>query len=1229
MGKRILGLDTGTNSLGWAVVDKLNNGEYKLIRRGSLIFQEGVKIEKGNESSKASERTAHRALRKQYFRRRLRKIEVLKTLIKYQLCPMLTDEQLHEWHVHKVYPQTDAFLEWQRTNDNEDKNPYFYRYKCLSQKLNLDLQDDRYALGRAMYHLAQRRGFLSNRLETTEENETGKVKEGITELSQAMEAAHCTYLGEYFYKLYKEKGNKVRIRKHYTDREEHFEKEFNAICQKQNLPDEMKQALHRALYFQRPLKSQRQGVGRCSFEPLRPRCADSHPAFEEFRMWSLLNNIKIKGPNDVHLRNLTPEEKQQIIPLFMRKSKPSFDFEEIAKELAGKNNYQHYKDPGDKPYKFNYRMEQNVAGCPTIAQFKALWGEDYAHAMAETYTQMENKNGVVKTVDEVVDDVWNALFSLETKEKVKAFALKRLQLDEEQAEKYAKIKLTHAYASISLCAIRKILPYLKRGYKYSHAVFMANVPTIVGKYVWKTGHEYIEHTLFQLMSDFEADQLNNKDKKGPRQTIEDVIIDYLSNNFDLAAGALDRLYHPSMIDVYPDARPNKEGIYQLGSPRTNAIRNPMAMRSLHELRKVVNQLLKEGVIGPETEVHIEYARELHDANQRKALSDWNNERKKKRDGYRNEIKELYKKETGKEIEPTDDDIRKFELWREQGQTCLYTGEAIGISDFLGSNPKYDIEHTIPQSVGGDSSMMNLTLCSSRFNREIKKAQIPSELSNHADILARIETWEKKVTDLRKQMDRIHTFSGMEKGMKDRLIQKRNKLKLEYDYWKGKVERFHMTEVPEGFALRQGAGIGLVSKYAGLYLRSLFHKADDRTRSNVRVVKGLTTAEFRKLWGIQELYSKKSRDNHVHHCIDAIVIACMDKTAYDKMAQYYHDEENFQRGLGSKPSFPLPWPTFTTDLKNLSDEVWVAHDTPDNLPKKAKRKDVATPTGHFMAQGDSARGSLHLDTYYGAIERDGEICYVVRRPLDSFKKKEELLTIVDETVRAKVLDAVQLKGFNVLKEGPVYLNEDKGIVIKKVRCFANSVKNPLDIRQQRDLSRKEYKRQFHVANDSNYVLGIYEGEVKGKPKRTFELCNMLDAAKHLRRSAKNTDNLLPGVKEGMPLRYTLKVGTRVILYENHPDEIDFRNLKDVNRRLYKVIGLSILRIKQNSHEYTYGKISMRHCQEARNAKELKDCMSPYINGTDYKPCLSMYHSYFKALVEGVDFEMNVLGEIKLL
>ena len=378
--KRILGIDTGTNSLGWAVVDREENGLCTLVKKGSLIFQEGVKIEKGNESSKAAERTTYRASRKHYFRRRLRKVEVLKVLVKYGWCPYLSSESLHAWHVKKQYPMDEDFLLWQRTDDSLDKNPYAYRHICLHDELDLDNESERFILGRAMYHLAQRRGFKSNRLDQSEEEgkETGAVKEGISSLSEEMKAAGFEFLGDYFWHLYREnenvlEGGKNRIRTRYTDRESQYKKEFYAICEKQKLSEEQIAELERALYFQRPIKSQRHSVGKCTFEKKKPRCSDSHPAYELFRMLSFVNNIKVMGPYDMELRPLTSEEFEKIKSQFFRKSKPSFDFEDIAKALAGKKNYQYIKDAGQKPYRFNYRMTQSVSGCPTIASLISVY----------------------------------------------------------------------------------------------------------------------------------------------------------------------------------------------------------------------------------------------------------------------------------------------------------------------------------------------------------------------------------------------------------------------------------------------------------------------------------------------------------------------------------------------------------------------------------------------------------------------------------------------------------------------------------------------------------------------------------------------------------------------------------------------------------------------------------------------------------------------------------------
>lgn len=1224
MKKRILGLDTGTNSLGWAVVDKLDDNTYSLVRRGCLLFQEGVKMEKGNEYSKASERTQHRSLRKQYFRRRLRKIEVLKVLIKYNMCPYLSAEALHEWHVHKVYPKNDDFMLWQRTNENEQKNPYYYRYRCLMEKLDLDIVDDSYVLGRALYHLAQRRGFLSNRLDTSaDEKESGKVKTGISELTQAIENAGCLYLGEYFYRLYSEEGNRTRIRTRYTDRENHYKKEFYAICAKQQLPESVVKELERALYFQRPLKSQRQGVGKCTFEPKSPRCAVSHPAFEEFRLLQFLNVVRVKGPHDVEMRPLTSEEREKALPKFFRKSVNKFDFEDIAKAIAGKNGYSHIRDVDEKPYKFNYRMSQGVSGCPLTAQLRAIWGEDWKNAMAESYTMIEKKGGL-KSVEEVVNDVWNVLYSFSSKDKLKEFGVVKLQLNEDDAKKFSEIKVASGFASLSLKAINKMLPFLREGYIYSHAVALANIPSIVSQDVWNNEKErsFIVSNVSEIISIFDP-----KDKS-LQGTLDFCIKDFLKNNYELKAGAAEKLYHPSMIETYQDAKLNASGIYQLGSPRTNAVRNPMAMRSLHEIRKVVNLLLREGVIDNTTEVHVEYARELNDANRRKAIADYQKSLDNQRKKYREEVVKFFK-EYHVNAEPTDRDILKFQLWEEQEKICPYTGRQIGIADFLGSHPAFDIEHTIPRSVGGDSTRENMTLCESRFNRETKKAQMPSQLANHEDILVRIDGWKRKMEKLSQDIDRIRTFSGMAKEAKDTLIQKRHRLMLERDYWKGKYQRFVMTEVPEGFSRRQGAGIGLISKYAGLYLKSLFHDPQDRNKSNVYVVKGKTTSEFRQMWGLQNEYEKKSRDNHVHHCIDAITIACIGKYDANLMSRYYHQLENYESGLGSKPQFPKPWPTFTEDVLNIQRDLLVVNDVPDNMPKKAKRRvRLENPRRVVISQGDSARGSLHNDTYYGAIERKGEIRYVVRRPLSSLEKESDIESIVDEAVKQKIKDAVAGRNMKEAIAEGIYMNKTKGIKINKVRCYADIGKGHVEIRQHRDVSKKKYKRVFHVNSGANYMMAIYERKGKKTWERDYELVKMMDSALFYKQSTDREEYplIVPYNKNNLPLKACLKKGTKVILWEKSPQEVDFSNLFDIKKRLYVITGLSISTIQK---KYVYGYIEMRHHQVARLSNELPKSTGIFKNEDDYRPVIIESHKQFSALVEGYDFEIDKLGNIKLL
>lgn len=1204
---KILGIDTGTNSHGWAIVEKQAD-EYHLLDKGVDIFQEGVlKTEKGKEYSKAAERTAHKAARVRNYRIKLRKIRLLRILSDAHLCPPLSKAELSAWRLKKEYPKNELFMQWQATDDDSEKTPYAYRHKCLHESLDFSSITDRYILGRAFYHMIQRRGFLSNRKDQNGD-ETGKVKESISNLTQEMHDEGYEYLGDYFYSLYN-KGEKIR--NHYTARNEHYLAEFKAICEKQdldkNLGSDVVRQIEKAIFYQRPLKSQKGQVGKCVFEKNKTRCPSSHPMYEEFRMPSFINNIKIQTPNDDVLRPLSSEERALIMPLFFRKSKKLFDFEDIAKKLAPKKQYGFYKKSSDAemPYLFNYPMDTSVSGCPVTTALKDIFGDNWIDSLCETYTLAEGKSRL-----NVVNDIWHVLFFYTDDTKLAEFAKNRLQLNDEEARKFCKISLPGDYASLSLKAICKILPYLRRGLIYSHAVFLGNLCEVMPQYEWdieEMRNAAIEHIIHEM------NQIDSKDAR----TFEVCIEEYLKEQYHVSEEKLKKLYHPSKMDKYPRVlRTNDHGVYQLGSPRIDCVRNPMAMRSIFRLRKLVNRLLEEGKIDLDTEIHIEFARELNDANKRRAIAKFAKDNQKKNDEARKKIID----KMGEEYNVKDDDILKCILWEEQGHICLYTGRQIAIPDFVGTSQKFDIEHTIPRSVDGDSTRMNLTLCDSRFNREIKKTKLPAELPNHDEIMARINDWREKYESLDGQIRKLRGKSkgATTKKLKDDIIYNRHLLELQRDYWRGKYLRFTMEIVPEGFSRRQGTDIGVISKYARLYLKSLF--------KHVYTVNGIATSDFRKIWGVQDVYGKKERVNHVHHCIDAIVVACISRDEYDKLSAYYHNEENHKWYGMSKAYFKKPWPTFVEDLKNVQDEILVYHYTPDNMPKQGRRKilldvevDGIKKKKKVLCKGDAARGLLHSDTYYGAIENDGVVRYVKRINLASMKVTD-VKNIVDDAVRGIVEAAIREKGFKEAMAGTIWMNEEKQIPIKKVRCYT-SIKNPIsfDKKKQRDLSDKEYKRNYYVTTKGNYIVALYVGSTKtGKRKTFYEFVNMMEAAGYYKTSNDKSvvgHNIVPLEKDDCQLAFILKKGTMVIFYKETKEEVWDYSQKETVRNLYYVSGIE-----------SDGRVTFKYHQEARRDEELPRNAS---DTSDIKPKIRVGLASAKILVQGYDFEINELGEIKRL
>ena len=1211
--KRILGIDTGTNSLGWAVVDRLPEGGYELVDKGVQIFQEGVNIEKGTqEKSRAAERTSHRSLRKQYWRRKIRKIALLKKLSEAGLCPPLSNEELQAWRVSGVYPlQNEAFMGWQRTDEEKGLNPYAARCKCVEMTLNMDNPAERYIIGRALYHIDQRRGFLSNRKNQTDDKETGVVKDGIKDLTLKIHDAGCEYLCQYFYQLY-QRGE--RIRNCYTDRKEHYEKEFEAICKKQNLDKKLIADLYKIIFVPRPLKSQRRGVAKCPFEPSKHCAPISHPLFEEFRMWSFIRNIKIQTPADNELRMLNDEEISKILHLWFRKSKPNFSFEDIAKTIAGKGKYCYFRSTDDKPYRFNYHMDTSVAGCSVSAKLNEVFGE------------------AILANREDIDKIWQALDFYDDDQKLREWGIRHYGLSEEQADKFAEIHLPQGYASLSLKAMENIVPLIRdHRMIYPNATLIAKLRDLTKDYLFEK--DFDEDVEAYLKADIEEYLSNPKDENGkPLQSREERREDLeykWRRHYHLSDNDLKKLYHPSMIEEYRHVDHITNGVYQLGSPRISALKNPMAMRSLFRLKAVVNQLLKDMTIDEDTIVHIEFARELNDANRRTALRHYQTALRKEREEAAEAIKDMIPN-------PSNEDILKYLLWMDQGGKCVYTGKSISLSA-LYNGTEFDIEHTIPRSMGGETIRENLTICDAKFNRAIKKNCLPSQLSEQAQevLLANIKPWKEKYEELDKQLRRMkNSASGLStKDARDRVVAKKRLLEMQRDFWRNKYNAFIIEEKDvKGFTRRQGTDISVISRYGRLYLQSLFGRVD--------VVKGSMTDAFRKIWGIQSAYEKKNRENHVHHCIDAITIACMGKREYDELSAYYHaDEEN--KYHSSNIVMPKPWKTFTEDIKDIEQEILVAHYTSNPMGKQTKKK-LRDSKGHIIrddqkqalyAQGSTARGALHNDMIYGMITNSQDIddkhpagkqCAVKRIPL----KEVDVKQVIDPIVKKVILDAIDKYGSLSAAieaeqedgDGSIWLNKKKGVKLKKVRCFQDFAINAKPIRSLRDRSQKEYKRSHYSLTNGNYMAAIYEGtDAKGKTKRTFEIISLFEAAQAYSKKAP----LVPQTKDGFPLIKTIRLGDLVLLYENSPEEIYHASQEELVKRLYKITGMS----DSNGLQ-----ITLRHQQEARDAGTLKAEFGNPKTGVFGKdqmlyPRRMLLHTQFNALVQGQDFNLSDTGKIK--
>ncbi len=425
----ILGLDVGTNSLGWALLGCDEDGNpNRIVDMGVRIFQEAVeKDAKGAGPPKNQARQAARSARRRNERRRRRRQNLLNALVRAEMLPETEEER-------------NRLLQ-----DQMHYNPYELRARGLDEQLTL------FEFGRAIYHLNQRRGFKSNRL-AEDTGDDGTVKQGISELRKKMDKKQSRTLGEFLSEQKKKRGR-------YTHRDM-FEEEFESLWKTQSsfhpeiLTDALNAELHNIMFWQRPLsnrpgrrspknprKRAQNPIGRCPFEPNRRRANAAWPVFQKFRILQDLNNLKLIDPESTEERALTQDERRILFKELSAKRTMSWN---QVREKLGLHSGEKFnlEEGGKKELKgnhTNWRMRKILNGA---------WDRLPQEKQEELITDLLT----IQDMDPL---------------------LRRLQnhwgFSSDVAIKLAKAELENRYAHLSVKALRGILPYLEEGMLYDKA----------------------------------------------------------------------------------------------------------------------------------------------------------------------------------------------------------------------------------------------------------------------------------------------------------------------------------------------------------------------------------------------------------------------------------------------------------------------------------------------------------------------------------------------------------------------------------------------------------------------------------------------------------------------------------------------------------------------------------------------------------------------------------------
>ena len=927
-----------------------------------------------------------------------------------------------------------------------------YQLRCNAAHKKIDLEHLAIVLQEVCDHIKGSSGYLGGISDRSKELYFKNLTVGQWQWQQIKTDPH--------YSLKKQ----VFFRQDYMDE---FERlwETQSKYHKELTADLKKQIRDIIIFYQRPLRSQKGLVSHCEFEHWTKDiivdgktkkktfglkvCPKSSPLFQEFKIWQILNNIKI---NDCYLEQ---EEKEKL-----------FSELNIRGRLSGKECLKILYKKNFKGLEINFK---EIEGNNTQATlFKAyskileitghecdlsnMTGPDALQCVRDIFSVLGYKTDFlyfesslegIEFENQPLYKLWHLLYSFQGDKSISGneTLIKKIieitGMDKDAAKILADVTFGPEYGSLSTKAMRRILPYMKDGNEYSLACEYA-------------GYRHSAKSLTK-------EEIENRSYK-------------------------------DILDSIPK----------------NSLRNPVVEKILNQMINIVNEIIV--TYGKPDEVRIEMARELKkSAKERKEMSDAISKSSIDHEG----IRELLIKEFNIP-NPSRNDIIRYKLYRElekNGYKTLYSGTYISREKLFSKN--FDIEHIIPQARLFDDSFSNKTLEARQINIEKSSAtaldfvtvkygeEYASGYKANVENLYKAGSISKAKRNklLMKEAEIPQGF--IERDLREtQYIAKYAKNILEEAFktvisTSGTItnrlrEDWRLIEVMKEINWAKFEKLGMTEVTLDKNGRRIYKIKDWTKRNDHRhhAVDALTIA-FTKRCYIQYLNHLNARIPKGAEETDRIDLREYELYALqekDRSTVVSYIESNMMyRDQNHKLRFKSPMP-----LDEFRREA-IRHIESILISIKAKGKVVTRNVNTIKKKGGDGkkvqltpRGQLHNDTVYGQIRHKGKVIYTKREEISPSLNLDK---VIDEGIkrilesRLEEFNGDRQKAFGNLEGNPIWLNKEKGIAIKRVTITGKSTVIPLH--HKRDNSGKlmvtapgEYIPTDYVSTGNNHHVAIF-------------------------------------------------------------------------------------------------------------------------------------------------------------